>query len=509
MKSTLIIAALVVLLASIFRITNPDLIEFKADEGINLFLSTRPIFGHPFPPGGTVSSLGVLNFPLMNYILFPIVSISADPRFIVLFIGLLNSIAIGALFLIFNRYHGMKIALISSILLALSPWAILFSRKIWAQDLVMPLTIPFILALHKILLEKKGNYWILYIISSLLLIQIYHSALFFIIPLSILLFLKRRPKIKHILLGSIIGIVPALPYFIYQLTNSCPDCTTFIAVKERLSPSFYPQIFIRPLQIMGRGNMQSIIGEDMVTFLREFPLIFQMQKVFYLEYVLLPLGFILFWKKYKEFRPLLRAIIILPVIYFVFRIEPFIHYFLITLPFLFLLTAFGIKWLLDNNRIILRSIGAFSLMLLIFASVLFNYAFLELVKKGNGLKGDYGRTYIKTREFHESMFANYKSDSHYQEMIITSYIPPNLLHGDIGIAKMIYSKEGIEKEMPQIEERLKKVPEDPRMHSKLIYYYTRTIPTKETIKLLEKKSKDIPGYFPIYSEVKNFYYTKN
>ena len=508
-ESTLLISILVVLLASIFRITNLDLIEFKADEGINLFLASRPIFGHTFPPGGTVSSLGVLNFPLMNYILFPVVLISTDPRFIVLFIALLNSLSIGGLFLIFNRYHGTKVALISSLLLTLSPWAILFSRKIWSQDFVLPLTVPLIFAIYKLLVDKKDSYWILYAISSLLLIQIYHSALFFIIPFSVLLIFKRRPKLKYLLLGSIIGIVPALPYLIYQATNSCPDCATFMAVRERLSPVFSPEIFIRPLQIMGRGNMQTILGSDMVTFFKEFPLIFQMQKVFYLEYFLLPMGFVLFWKKFKDFQPLLISIIALPFIYFLLRIEPFIHYFLITLPFLFLLVAFCLKWLLDHDRIIFQSIGVTSLLALIITSVLFNYAFFELVKKGNGLRGDYGRTYIKTREVHEAMFANYKNDPYYQEMIITSYIPPSLIHGDIGIAKMLYSKESVEKEIPEIEERLRKVPEDPRMHAKLIFYYTRTVPTENTLKLLEQKSKQIPGYFPIYSEVKRFYIDKN
>ena len=78
---------IVLALSLLFRITNLDLIEFKADEGINLFLASRPIFGHGFAPGGTVSSLGVTNFPLINYLLLPLVMISKDPRIISFFIA--------------------------------------------------------------------------------------------------------------------------------------------------------------------------------------------------------------------------------------------------------------------------------------------------------------------------------------------------------------------------------------------------------------------------------------
>src|SRR3990167_3896568 len=120
---------LILSLSLLFRIANLDLIEFKADEGINLFLSSRPIFGHGFAPGGTVSSLGITNFPLVNYLLFPLVLTSLDPGIISFFIALINSLAIVAFFVIVRRYYNEVIAFSSSALIAISPWAILFSRK--------------------------------------------------------------------------------------------------------------------------------------------------------------------------------------------------------------------------------------------------------------------------------------------------------------------------------------------------------------------------------------------
>ena len=68
-RLTLLLFLFIVAASAIFRITNLNLIEFKDDEAINLFLAARPLFGHPFPPGGTVSSIGLLNPPFFNYLL--------------------------------------------------------------------------------------------------------------------------------------------------------------------------------------------------------------------------------------------------------------------------------------------------------------------------------------------------------------------------------------------------------------------------------------------------------
>ena len=105
MNKILIVFFGIFLLSLFFRITNLDLMEFKTDEAVNLLLAARPLFGHAFPPGGTVSSLGILNPPLFNYILLPIILINLDPKFVTFFIGLINSLAVALFFLIVRRYY--------------------------------------------------------------------------------------------------------------------------------------------------------------------------------------------------------------------------------------------------------------------------------------------------------------------------------------------------------------------------------------------------------------------
>ena len=202
---------LITFTALIFRVTNMDLIEFKDDEAVNLFLAARPLFGHQFTPGSTISSVGILNPPLINYILFPLTLLSLDPKIITLYIGLINSLAIGFLFLILRRYYGLLVGFIATILLALSPWSIIYSRKIWPQDFILLLLIPWFLSLHKLFVDNKPQYWALYTGFSLLLIQLHLPSVFFIVVATALLLIhKTSLSSRYLLIGFILGLLQLL-----------------------------------------------------------------------------------------------------------------------------------------------------------------------------------------------------------------------------------------------------------------------------------------------------------
>ena len=102
--SNLILFGVILILASFFRIINLDLIEFKSDEAANLLISSRQLFDKPIPPGGTGSSVGVLNPPFFNYLLIPLTYITLDPKVITFFIAFINVLAIAFFFMIVKKY---------------------------------------------------------------------------------------------------------------------------------------------------------------------------------------------------------------------------------------------------------------------------------------------------------------------------------------------------------------------------------------------------------------------
>ncbi|NCN58323.1 hypothetical protein GW940_00205 [Candidatus Microgenomates bacterium] len=412
------------LVAAIFRITNLDLIEFKGDEAINLYLAARPVFGHSLPPGGTISSIGIVNPPLLNYILFPFALISTNPKIVSLLIGLLNSVTIGLLYLVYRHYYGFKSALISCIFIALSPWAIIYSRKVWAQDFILPLMVPLILSVHKIVKEKKPRYWILYAFISLLLIQLHQPSLYFVAIVSLLIIVQQRKvSIKYSAIGIVLGLLPLIPYLIFQLGNSCPACASYTAASQRFSENYDLILFFRPLQIMSQGGFRFILGEDVLTMANSYPLLFSLRRIFYFEYLLIPLGGFLFLKQFPKLKILVWICILLPAIYFVSKVVPHMHYFVTLIPFLALLLGTAFAWLIKNKHLAIKYSSIVVLVLLISISIWYNLVFFDLLRNKQEIKGDYGTIFAVTEKRTNQIYDKYKDLPEYEEILLNSYVP--------------------------------------------------------------------------------------
>lgn len=500
----------IVLCAALFRITNLDLIEFKADEASNLLISLQPILGKPFPYGGILSSTGVLNFPLFNYILIPILLISKNPMVIVFIIASVNSLAIGFLFLLIKKYYNYQLAFITTLLMAFSPWAIIFSRKIWPPDLVLPFLVVLLFSIHKIVIDKKTVFFIPYIIFSLILIQLELPFVLFVSLVFIFLLLSSpRINIKYIFIGLIIGLIPIFLYFRYEIKNNCPDCSRLSILDKEFPRKHSVLVFVRPLQIMSQGNFRFILGDDTLTFANKYPLTYRLRPIFYVEYLLLPLGIFIFWKLYRKLRFLVYSTILLPVLYFILRAEPFMHYFIIFFPLLFIFLGLSFYSLLRSKNKLLTLMSAILLILLIIESINFNSSFFKLLGEQKKLKGDYGTSLGESRRIAENYLNKYKNDKNYDEIIMTNYIPMHLMRGTSAFAKMIYPYENTKKNLTLLEKQLKEFPDDPRVLRELLSYYTTANPTKETVDFLKKKNLSIPAYSPIYSDVYYLYLQQN
>lgn len=492
---------LVILISALaFRITNLSLIEFKTDEAINIFLSLRPLLGYSFPPGGTVSSIGILNPPLFNYLLFPMVTISADPRFISFLIALINSISIAALYLIIRRYYSVTLAFVTSVLMAFSPWAIIYSRKIWMQDLLVPFFVILFLSIHKLLVEKKQIYWILFTLSSLFLIQLHQTSIVFILLLTVLLIIKKvKLSPKFILIGVMLGLIPLIPYISYEIINRCPDCSVFFSSGNKLN-TYHLSILERPFQIMGQGDFRFEMGDSIGAFSQNFPLAYKLKAILYTEYILLPLGLLLFIKKYRKFSFFVYAAVALPFLYFLLKIEAFMHYYIIILPLLFLFLATSFEYFMDKKNKLLKYLAITLLIILVATSILFDYSFFNFIKQQGKLNGDYGSTFaVSSRDNNLNKI---------DEKNLSNFIPLSYMYGYQPLGKMLYGNVS-KKDLPALEEKLKTDPNDLLTQYALLAFYTKTPETPKTINILKVKSSNISGYTPIYKEVYAHYLETN
>ena len=126
------------------RLARLDAMEFKRDEQEALrlavqFLANRPLSSpHAWPAHGMLSSNGIANAPLFTWIVAAAWAPARDPVAVARVIALINTLCLYPLWRWARRRMGEPRALLMLAVSAVSPFAVLFSRKIWTQDLLLP-----------------------------------------------------------------------------------------------------------------------------------------------------------------------------------------------------------------------------------------------------------------------------------------------------------------------------------------------------------------------------------
>src|SRR5438105_2085906 len=163
----------VVVAAAAARFCWLDLMEFKADEAEATRLAlhalgfTEPGVGRFFPTQGLISSVGVPNPPLFVYIVAVPMAVVRSPIAAAALIAAANVLAVWLCYLVGCRYYSRFTGIAASALFALSPWSIVFSRKIWAQDLLPLMTTLFLLELHALVVRRRpvAIFWLIVLLA--------------------------------------------------------------------------------------------------------------------------------------------------------------------------------------------------------------------------------------------------------------------------------------------------------------------------------------------------------
>jgi 4-amino-4-deoxy-L-arabinose transferase-like glycosyltransferase len=165
------------ILAAALRLWNLDATEFKYDEARLANLAAQFVDTGVPPLHGMGSSAGIDNPSLAVYLISLPVLLTRDPLLVTAFVVLLNLAGVWGAYALGRRYWGAGVGLAASTLLAASPWAVFYSRKVWAQDLLL----PFVVLTFALLLgwSVGGRRWLLSgtIVALSALTQIHFAAL--------------------------------------------------------------------------------------------------------------------------------------------------------------------------------------------------------------------------------------------------------------------------------------------------------------------------------------------
>ncbi|MCX7887288.1 MAG: hypothetical protein N3B01_08585, partial [Verrucomicrobiae bacterium] len=214
----------VLALGAWLRFQRLDLLEFKGDEAYAMHVVLRALDGGGWPQVGLVSSVKILNPPLFLYLLAPLFAISASPVFVCCAIATLNLLAVVIAWHVGRKYYGATAGTVAALLFAVSPWAVIYSRKIWAQDFVPLFAACVVWALHAVVFggRRAAIFWVVLLV--LLCPQVHFSGLaLWGGVVGVLLWLRPKIDWRWAVGGLVAAVVPLLPYLRHQVAHNWED----------------------------------------------------------------------------------------------------------------------------------------------------------------------------------------------------------------------------------------------------------------------------------------------
>lgn len=352
---------LILFVASLLRFGQPGIVEFYHDEAMLSTLAQQMAAGETFPLTGINSSTGIPNPPISVYIMMLPYLITSDPQVATLFVMGLNVVGVGLLWLFGHRYFGQLAGLVAGLTYAVSPWAVLYSRKIWAQDFHT----PFILL--GLLLGLYG-YWeaspratgrakrsqlfaqALCLPILLLAMQI-HFAAWALLPLYLLILWQGRERIRWraFIASVVLSALVMLPYAVGLSQTLQEDPTRISAAAERSEAVQGLHFSLDVLSdtaylITGYGLETWIAPNQQSEMLTAVPSI----SLWWLIGVVTLLGIVrLLWQKsLRRYAAFMMIWAFLPPLALILQWTPvYPHYFIASIPAYALLAGLGVAWI--------------------------------------------------------------------------------------------------------------------------------------------------------------------
>jgi len=236
-RSSIEAGALVVVLAvgAYLRLAMLDFAQFRADD-VALWNIARDFLRHPqILTRGMHSSFGLSNGPFQAYLLLPGVLATPSPIGAYCMVALLNVAGIALFWAFVRSYWGSSLALLACSLYAVNPWAVVFSRRLWGNDLVAPFTILLIWSLCDLVRCGRRRDSVLPLLWLAIVVQVYVVALIHLLLAALGLVLgARRLRLLYFMGGIIVFAGLTVPYFLYTALPSVGSLARLLGSSEAL-----------------------------------------------------------------------------------------------------------------------------------------------------------------------------------------------------------------------------------------------------------------------------------
>lgn len=374
-KVELVLFVICLSLAAVLRMGWPGITEFKRDEAHLYTLALDLAEFQSFPLRGIGSSVGIPNTPLSVYLFALPLFIWKSPLAATLFVGLLSTASVALAYLLVRRYWGPRAALFASFLYAVAPWAIIYSRKIWAQNLLPLFVVAYIFAALLALVDRHRHWLIVHLILLAVIVQIHLSGVSLVLVTAVLLLIfHRRVDWRMVGWGVLGALLTVVPYSIYLVMQGNKTSTGFIEFLNQPAQLSFNAIKLASLVSMGT-EIHSLAGPTAFPeFLATVP---NFDGLLYAGGCLALAGLVYILirvvRGYFGYSPsstrdeaglIIALWLLIPVLFFLRHSTPvFPHYFILLLPAPFILTGIVLDATLNQlkglNRSVVMRVGQF------------------------------------------------------------------------------------------------------------------------------------------------------
>lgn len=210
----------ILLLAGALRFGWPGTNSFAYDEARLSLISLRMAHDGEFATLGMPSSARVPNLPAAAWLFALPYAVSPDPLVATLFASLLGWLAVPLVWLLARRGWGSGAALLAALFIATTPYGALYSRSIWAQNLLAPMAALWGLLAFSAIRDRKG--WALagHLFMAGFAFQVHFAGIALALA-SLYLFVRFGwwRRLGPVLLGGGLAVLAALPFALELLRD--------------------------------------------------------------------------------------------------------------------------------------------------------------------------------------------------------------------------------------------------------------------------------------------------
>jgi hypothetical protein len=260
-------------LAAWLRLRQLDLAEFKLDEMTAVGLARRILDGDLVTTGLT-SSIGAQNPPLFVYLTAIPLIVRDDPLAPAAFVGGLGAAAVVLTYVVLRPRLGALVALSAAALFATSPWAVLYSRKLWGQSLLPVVAVLLLWSLLAVLERPRTRVVAFVPVLVCVAFQLNFSALVLALPaVVVLLYRVTTVHWRGLAAGVACAALLLSPWLYHEASSGFDDVSVLLPGGGGVNtPSDGPsaaEAIRHTVRLLGVGDWEYIAADSLPSFVED------------------------------------------------------------------------------------------------------------------------------------------------------------------------------------------------------------------------------------------------